>query len=192
MNKTPATTSAPRPVHTAAPSRVGGPANPANSGKPSRLIRYPTQSNALRALLGASHPDHTAFFFRSAIAGKPHQPGGQKIERPSPSERSKPSPGAMALLLKPWTTPRPNDHLHLTPLPRTEPVLILDVASLGQLVRAKRATLKLTQQQLAERAGVGRRFVSELEAGKLTIELGKALAACRALGLTLTAQDAHG
>lgn len=66
------------------------------------------------------------------------------------------------------------------------------MASLGQLVRAKRATLKLTQQQLAERAGVGRRFVSELEAGKLTIELGKALAACRALGLTLTAQDAHG
>ncbi|OMG61011.1 hypothetical protein BJP32_00800 [Brevundimonas sp. ZS04] len=69
---------------------------------------------------------------------------------------------------------------------------LLDGAALGNLVRTKRLALKLTQQQLAEHAGVGRRFVSELEAGKPTIELGKALAACQALGLTLTAQDSHG
>ncbi|MCO8029885.1 hypothetical protein NI454_07945 [Brevundimonas diminuta] len=44
---------------------------------------------------------------------------------------------------------------------------------------------------MAERAGVGRRFICELEAGKPTIELGKALAACQALGLSLSAQDAN-
>lgn len=197
MSKTPLPPTSAPPALTAGRSRVGSLANAKNSGKTSRLVRYPTQSNALRALLDNSKPGHTTVIFRSTMPGKTHQTGGQKIEKPSPSERSKPSPGAMALLLKSWTTARPNDGLPRkstikTPHPRTRPVQILDGASLGQLVRVKRLTLKLTQQQLAERAGVGRRFVCELEAGKPTIELGKALAACQALGLTLTAQDSNG
>jgi len=67
----------------------------------------------------------------------------------------------------------------------------LDSEALGRLVRIKRLAQKLTQQQLAEPAGVGRRFICELEAGKPTIEFGKALAACQALGLSLSAQDAN-
>lgn len=195
MSKTPPPPSSPGPA--AARSRVGSLSSSVNSGKTSRLVRYPTQSNALRALLDLSKPSHTVLIFSSPMSGKARQQSGPKIEKPSPSERSKPSPGAMALLLKSWTTARPNDGLPpestiKTPSLRTTPVQILDGASLGRLVRTKRMTLKLTQQQLAERAGVGRRFVSELEAGKPTIELGKALAACQALDLTLTAQDSHG
>ena len=60
-------------------------------------------------------------------------------------------------------------------------------SELGRLVRGRREDLVLNQQQLAQRAGVGRRFVSELEAGKPTLEIGKVLAVCRTLGLTLFA-----
>ena len=42
-----------------------------------------------------------------------------------------------------------------------------------KLVKARRKRLGLTQQTLAERAGVGLRFVRELEQGKQTLRLDK-------------------
>jgi transcriptional regulator with XRE-family HTH domain len=42
-----------------------------------------------------------------------------------------------------------------------------DAASLGHLVREQRARLRLTQSQLAERVGVSRSAISELEAGRI-------------------------
>jgi y4mF family transcriptional regulator len=60
-------------------------------------------------------------------------------------------------------------------------------AELGRLVRARRTALGLNQQSLADRAKVGRRFVSELEGGKATLELGKVLEVCAAIDLTLQA-----
>jgi y4mF family transcriptional regulator len=44
----------------------------------------------------------------------------------------------------------------------------LDVA---QFVKVRRKANKLNQQQLAELAGVGKRFVIELEAGKPTLRM---------------------
>jgi y4mF family transcriptional regulator len=41
----------------------------------------------------------------------------------------------------------------------------------GAFVRLRRKANKLTQQQLAELAGVGKRFVIELEAGKPTLRM---------------------
>ncbi len=58
-------------------------------------------------------------------------------------------------------------------------------ADLGVVVRERRKTLGMTQQDVADAAGTGRRFVSELEAGKPTLEIGKILAVCQALGLDL-------
>ncbi|MNE20905.1 anaerobic benzoate catabolism transcriptional regulator [compost metagenome] len=174
-----------RSAPTATPSRINAPVNTGGAGKSSRLVRYPTQSNALRALLDAS-PPRPSLIFRSPMAEKAQPHSHRKTEKPSPSERSKPSPGALALLFNHRITPRTEDRPS-----RPAPVRIPDSAELGRLVRTKRVALKLTQQQLAERAGVGRRFICELEAGKPTIELGKALAACRALGLSLSAQDAN-
>jgi len=44
---------------------------------------------------------------------------------------------------------------------------------LGEFVKAKRKAVKLTQPELAEKAGVGLRFVRELEQGKETLRLDK-------------------
>jgi len=45
--------------------------------------------------------------------------------------------------------------------------------SIPEFVRTKRKSLKLTQPELAEKAGVGLRFVRELEQGKETVRLDK-------------------
>ncbi len=42
-----------------------------------------------------------------------------------------------------------------------------------QFVKARRNQLELTQQELAERAGVGLRFVRDLEQGKESLRLDK-------------------
>lgn len=52
------------------------------------------------------------------------------------------------------------------------------------LVRARKG-LGLTQRDLALAVGVGERFIVDLEAGKPTAQLGKALAATRAAGMHL-------
>lgn len=44
---------------------------------------------------------------------------------------------------------------------------------LADFVKGRRRALKMTQQQLAQKAGVGYRFVRELEAGKTTLQLEK-------------------
>ncbi len=44
---------------------------------------------------------------------------------------------------------------------------------LGGYIRSKRKIFKLTQVELAERSGVGIRFVRELERGKATLQLDK-------------------
>ena len=53
---------------------------------------------------------------------------------------------------------------------------------IGKLVRKYRRSQNLKQRQLAGVTGVGERFVVELEAGKPTIELGKALKVIKMLG----------
>ena len=43
--------------------------------------------------------------------------------------------------------------------------------TVGEFVRKRRKAAKLTQQALGELAGVGTRFISDLERGKQTIRL---------------------
>jgi HTH-type transcriptional regulator / antitoxin HipB len=57
---------------------------------------------------------------------------------------------------------------------------------LGARVRARRRQLDLTQAELAARAGVGKRFMVEVEQGKPTLELGKVMQVVAACGLTLS------
>lgn len=47
------------------------------------------------------------------------------------------------------------------------------VTPISHFVRQQRKVLKMTQQDLADRAGVGIRFIRELEAGKPTLRLDK-------------------
>lgn len=59
-------------------------------------------------------------------------------------------------------------------------------AALGQAVRSARKQLGLTQPQLALAAGVGVRFIVELEAGKPTLRLENVLRVLHALGGSLS------
>ena len=56
---------------------------------------------------------------------------------------------------------------------------------LGEIVRKARKALRLTQPQLALAAGVGVRFIVDLEAGKSTVRLENVLRVLQALGITL-------
>lgn len=57
---------------------------------------------------------------------------------------------------------------------------------LGKLIRQERRAQGLTQEQLAGLTGVGVRFMRELEAGKDSCQLGRALQVVAALGLSLS------
>jgi predicted transcriptional regulator len=53
----------------------------------------------------------------------------------------------------------------------------------GALIRSRRRALAMTQDQLALTTGVGRRFLIDLEAGKVSCQLGRGLVVAEALGL---------
>lgn len=65
-------------------------------------------------------------------------------------------------------------------------IVIDSPTSLGQAVRTARKQLGLTQPQLALAAGVGVRFIVELEAGKPTLRFENILRVLQSLGWTLT------
>ena len=65
-------------------------------------------------------------------------------------------------------------------------VSIVYTEAFGALVRTERKSQKLTQEQLAGLAGVGVRFVRELEAGKESCQLGRALQVAQTLGLVVS------
>ena len=54
---------------------------------------------------------------------------------------------------------------------------------LGAAIRARRKQLKVTQKNLAMTCGTGLRFITDLEKGKPTCQIGKILQVLNALGL---------
>ena len=61
----------------------------------------------------------------------------------------------------------------------------MDNETLGRTIRRLRRAARLRQDELAALAGVGNRFLSELENGKPTVELSKAIEVLQALGYVL-------
>ena len=61
----------------------------------------------------------------------------------------------------------------------------MNSSEIGQLIRAKRKQLKLTQSELALTAGTATRFISDLENGKPTCQLERTLSVLRTLGLKI-------
>jgi HTH-type transcriptional regulator / antitoxin HipB len=57
---------------------------------------------------------------------------------------------------------------------------------IGRMVRETRKKLGVTQKDLALTSGTGLRFVIELEKGKPTCEIGKALTVVQTLGIRIT------
>lgn len=63
--------------------------------------------------------------------------------------------------------------------------MISNASEFGQMVARARKALGITQRELALAINAGERFIVDLEAGKPTAQLGKALAAARAAGVRL-------
>lgn len=65
---------------------------------------------------------------------------------------------------------------------------ISSVDEIGRLVRTHRKAQAATQGEFASLCGVGVRFISDLENGKPTMELGKVLQVLQCLGLEISIQ----
>lgn len=61
----------------------------------------------------------------------------------------------------------------------------MTAVEVGNVIRRRRKTLRLTQQDLAEMVGVNRRLISELERGMASTAVRHLHAACEALGLSV-------
>jgi y4mF family transcriptional regulator len=68
----------------------------------------------------------------------------------------------------------------------TEGSLKYTSEQIGGMIRDTRKRLGVTQKDLALTAGTGLRFITDLEKGKETCELGKSLRVLQTLGITLT------
>ena len=62
-------------------------------------------------------------------------------------------------------------------------MLITDTVSFGQALRARRKELGYTQAYISEFCGFSVSFISDLENGKATAELGKAIYLANLLGM---------
>ena len=62
---------------------------------------------------------------------------------------------------------------------------VTTAAEIGHLIRRKRKELGARQENTAALSNVGTTFLSHLENGKETVELGKALQVLKSLGLDL-------
>ncbi len=62
---------------------------------------------------------------------------------------------------------------------------IKNASEFGALLKKRRKELGYTQIETASLCGTGTRFISDLENGKETVELGKALGIAASLGLNI-------
>lgn len=96
----------------------------------------------------------------------------------------RPQDESAGVVSEPKTAPR--NGLPTSELPGIE---VKSPEDLGLLIRKARERRNQSQQSFADLAGVGRRFVSELENGKATLELGKVLKVMRAAGISIFARN---
>ena len=66
---------------------------------------------------------------------------------------------------------------------------ITDTKSLGEEIRARRKELGYTQLKITEMTGISASFLSDLENGKTTVEIGKAIDLINLLGMNLNLEN---
>lgn len=71
---------------------------------------------------------------------------------------------------------------------RASNVVVGNMAELGDLVRASRLAQGLTRDDVAMATGLSPKFITHIEAGKPTAQIGKVLHLLSELGITLKAQ----
>ena len=69
---------------------------------------------------------------------------------------------------------------------------ISTVKEFGEIIRNKRKSLGYTQAYVASVSGLSISFISDLERGKQTIELGKAMLLANLLGMDVLLNDRSG
>ena len=69
---------------------------------------------------------------------------------------------------------------------------IRNVGDIGGAIRAKRPAIDMRQEKVAALAGVGPRFLSEIENGKESAEVGKVLHVLHRLGLEVSIRPRGG
>lgn len=86
--------------------------------------------------------------------------------------------------------PRPRSGQNRKPLTRDQKItdnLIITAKDIGLKIKLSRKAMGMTQSKFADLAGVGRRFISELERGKATLEIDRVLKVCIAAGIDIFA-----
>lgn len=68
----------------------------------------------------------------------------------------------------------------------SDAISLLNPFDLGRAIRGQRKASDLTQAQLADAAGVSAKWLSEVENGKATAEIGKIMGVLGCLGHTLS------
>lgn len=63
--------------------------------------------------------------------------------------------------------------------------IINDPKDIGSIIQEKRKQLKMTQAEAAAMCNIGTRFLSELENGKTTLQIGKVLQVLKNFGFTI-------
>lgn len=63
---------------------------------------------------------------------------------------------------------------------------------IGEAVKSVRKKLGVTQRALALTSGTGLRFIIELEQGKPTCQIGKALTVLQTLGISMELKESNG
>ena len=69
--------------------------------------------------------------------------------------------------------------------------MLMTPEELGRIVKKERKAMALTQADLALTSGTGKRFISDLENGKPTCQIGKTLTVLKTLGLSVTLSSRH-
>lgn len=175
-------------------SRMSTSAKPATT-KDDRLIRRPNTAHALRAHLAevlqkpSSAPDDGGRVDARGAATVAARPDGPSRKARDIVDGVRMRAPGYAHLFDP-VAPTSQARVVLNTTGALRPVLA--AADLGVLVRQAREALGQSQAVFASGAGVGRRFLSELESGKPTLEIGKVLAVCQAAGVLVLAGLAHG
>lgn len=76
-----------------------------------------------------------------------------------------------------------------TPKTKSTETPVRTVADLGPMIRKARKAMKFNQADFAAHAGVGRRFISELEGGKGSLEFDKVIACAIVAGIDISARN---
>ena len=156
-----------------------------------RLLREIRERDALFQSLGADHAVRAARSSAGEIdrhvrdlAGSPAQEG--------PGQGEDTSLRRAATIAKRLVEASRGAAARAAPRPSAAISPIRTAGDLGAMIRRARKAMKLSQGAFAAHAGVGRRFVSELESGKPSLEFDKVLACTAAAGIDIGAGSRAG